>query len=341
MSAPRHQPHTRLTIGGYRYARTAALFDCEILIQGCHASFEPGRIGDLNRHIFDGPRTLDVTEVGLHPFMLAYARDGFREYVLLPVFPLRLFRHRSIFIGTGRGIERPEDLKGRTVATPGYAQTSLVWIRGLLQDEYGITSADVRWMTSAKDSSADLAGATSAQEAFLPDGIEIEPGPPGLDESELLLDGHADVLFHAIEPRAYQQGDPRVARLFTDYRTVERAYFERTGIFPIMHALAVRRSLLDEHPGLAGHIVDAYAESKQRSYAQMAKWNWVADGLPWYGQELAETTALMGADFWPYGIEANRTSLEALFRYSHEQGLTPSKLTVEELFYPESLEPGG
>jgi len=273
--------------------------------------------------------------------MLAYGRDGFRDYALLPVFPLRLFRHRSIFIGTGRGIHGPADLKGRTVATPGYAQTSLVWIRGLLQDEYGISPGDVRWMTAARDSSADLAGKTSAQEAFLPESVEVVQGPPGLDESELLVSGQADALFHGIEPRAYQEGDPRVARLFPDYRSTERAYFEKTGVFPIMHSLAVRRSLLDERPWLAAAIFDAYEQAKLRSYARMAKWNWVADGLPWYGQELAETTALMGRDFYPYGIEGSRATLQALFRYSHEQGLTPSQLTIEDLFHPASLELGG
>jgi 4,5-dihydroxyphthalate decarboxylase len=324
-----------------RYERTKALFDGEVGIEGCRPYFEEGRIGDLNRHVFDGPQTLDVTEIGLHPFMLAYGRDGFRDYALLPIFPLRLFRHRSIFIGTDRGIDGPADLKGRTVATPGYAQTSLVWIRGMLQDEYGITPSDVRWMAAAADSSADLSGKTSAQEASLPTGVEIEQGPPGVDESDLLVSGQADVLFHAVEPRAYQQGDPRVTRLFPDYRATEREYFERTGIFPIMHAVAVRRSLLDERPWLAGAIFDAYVEAKQRSYVRMTKWNWVGDGLPWYGQELAETKALMGGDFYTYGIDGSRAALEALFRYSNEQSLTPSLVTIEDLFHPASLESAG
>lgn len=330
----------RLSGAGYPYERTKALFDGAVGIENCHATFEEGRIGDLNRHVLGGPRTLDLSEIGFQPYLLAYARAGFREYALLPIFPLRLFRHRSIFIGTGRGIDGPGDLKGRTVATPGYAQTSLVWIRGMLQDEHAITPRDVRWMVAAKDSSADLSGKTSAQEAFVPEGIDIEHGPPGLDESELLVSGAADVLFHAIEPKAYQEGDPRVARLFPDYRSVERAYFEKTGIFPIMHALAVKRALLDEHPGLAARIFEAYVEAKRRSYARMEKWNWVADGLPWYGQELSETKALMGADFFRYGIEGNQAPLEAILRYSHEQGLTPSRISIEELFHPDSLDLG-
>ena len=145
-----------ITASGYKFKRFAALFDGRVEIEGCETRFEAGKIGDMNTHIFSGPGTVDLTEIGLVPFMLAYANDGFRDYTLLPVFPLRLFRHKSVFIRTDRGIEKPEDLRGKTIATPGYSSTSLVWIRGLFQDEYGITPQDVDWIVAAKDSSANL-----------------------------------------------------------------------------------------------------------------------------------------------------------------------------------------
>ena len=125
----------------------------------------------LNTHVFSGPQTLDVCEIGLHPYMLAYANDSFRDYSLLPIFPLRLFRHKSIFIRTDRGINKPEDLKGKTIATPGYSSTSLTWIRGVLQDEYGIRPEDVNWIVSSKDSSARDGGKASKQENTFPEGI--------------------------------------------------------------------------------------------------------------------------------------------------------------------------
>lgn len=291
----------------------------------------------MNTDVFSGEQTYDVTEIGLHPFMLAYANDNFRDYTLLPVFPLRLFRHKSIFIRNDRGIKTPEDLKGKTIASPGYSSTSLTWIRGILQDEYDISPQDVQWVTAVKDSSAGLAGKVSKQEGVVPDGVEMMWGTPGKDESELLVSGEVDALFHAAEPRAFSEGNPIVSRLFVDSPAVEAAYYAKTGIFPIMHAVAVKVSVLEEHPWLAQAIFDAYSQSKQISYKNMANTGWLMDMLPWYGQELERTRAIMGDNFYSYGVEGNRKTLETLFRYSHEQGLSDRQLTVEELFYAGSL----
>ena len=327
-----------LHAAGYRFRRTEALFDGRVKIEGCDVQCQQMAVGDMNTHVFGGPQTLDVTEIGLHPFMLAFANDDFRAYTLLPVFPLRLFRHKSIFIRTDRGIDKPEDLNGKTVATPGYSSTSLTWIRGMLQDEYGVRSEDINWIITSQDSSANVSGKTSRQEQVMPEGVSIKTGPAGKDESDLLESGEVDFLFHAAEPRAFIKGHPKVARLFPDYRATERAYFAKTGIFPIMHAVAVRRELLAQHPWLTQAVFDAYSQAKRLAYQQMRKIGWADDMLPWYGQELEETRKLMGANFYSYGIEANRRTLEALFRYSYQQGLCSRELTVEELFDPTSLE---
>jgi 4,5-dihydroxyphthalate decarboxylase len=327
-----------LRAAGYRVKRLEALFDGRVRIEACDTQFEEMRIGDMNAHVFSGPQTLDVTEIGLHPFMLAYANDGFRSYTLLPIFPLRLFRHRSVFIRTDRGIEKPEDLIGKTIATPGYSSTSLTWIRGIFHEEYGVTPEDVKWISASKDSSAKLAGKVSKQERVIPEGVSIKAGPAGKDESDLLESGVADALFHAAEPRAYVERDPKVARLFPDYRTVERLFFSKTGIFPIMHAVAIKKDLLKQHPWLAGAVFNAYSQAKQLAYEDMAQTGWFSDALPWYAQEFEETRALMGDNFYSYGIKPNRKTLEALFRYSHQQGLSIRELTVEELFDPSSVE---
>jgi 4,5-dihydroxyphthalate decarboxylase len=327
-----------ITVAGYQFDRFAALIDGRIGIEGCDATYETQGIGDMNTHVFSGPGTREVTEIGLHPFMLAHANQNFRDYTLLPIFPLRLFRHKSVFIRVDSGIEKPEDLRGRTVATPGYSSTSLTWIRGILQDEYGVAPTDIDWIVAAKDSSAKDAGKASQQENVFPEGISITVGPEGQDESDLLVSGAVDALFHAAEPRAFVEEDPRIARLFPDSRTVERDYYARTGIFPIMHAIAIRRDVAAEHPWLAKAVFDAYSRAKQTSYDYMVRLGWVGDMLPWYGQELAETRALMGDNFYSYGIGSNRKTLEALFRYSHQQGLASHELTIEELFLPSSLE---
>jgi 4,5-dihydroxyphthalate decarboxylase len=327
-----------ITLAGYKFDRVNALVDGRVKIEGCQAQFKVSGIGDMNTHVFSGPRTLDVTEIGLHPFMLAYANDGFRDYKLLPIFPLRLFRHKSVFIRTDRGIKKPQDLRGKTIATPGYSSTSLTWIRGIFQDEYGVSPKDLQWVVASKDSSAKVAGKASKQENVFPPGVPIRVGPAGKDESDLLESGAVDALFHAAEPRAYIQGHPKVARLFPDYRSVERAYFANTGIFPIMHAVAIKREVLKQNPWLAKAVFTAYSQAKHLHYEYMLNAAWAYDSLPWYGQEFAETRALMGDNYYSYGIGPNRKALRALFRYSHQQGLCSRELTVKELFDPASLE---
>jgi len=327
----------RLTISGYLLDHVRPLADGRVPVEGCDVRFQPGKIGDLNTHVFSGPQELAVTEIGLSPFMLAYANEGFRDYSLLPVFPLRLFRHKSVFIRAGSGIEEPEDLKGRRIGTPGYSSTSLTWIRGIMQHEYGVRPEDIEWVVSAADSSAGDAGSVSKQESMTPEGISITVGPPGKDESDLLVDGDVDALFHAAEPQAFVDGNPEVRRLFPDPRATERDYFARTGIFPIMHAVAIRNDLVDAHPWLPAAVFNAYSEAKRLHYADM-RMKWIFGTLPWFGQEFDETRALMGENFWPYGVEANRKALDTLFQYSYEQGLATKRLTVEDVFHPSTLQ---
>lgn len=328
---------TVLRAAGYRMPRFEALFNGNVTLPGFDVRFEEVGIGDANTNTFSGAQTWDFTEIGLHPFMLAYANEGFRDYTLLPIFPLRLFRHKSIFIRKNSGIKSPQDLRGRAVGTPGYSSTSLTWIRGMLKDEYGVAPQDIDWVLSNKDSSADVAGKVSAQESMIPDGLSVRYGPAGADESELLLSGEVDALFHAATPQAFVDGDPRVMRLFENSREAELAYFQKTGIFPIMHVVAVRKALLKEHLGLAKAIFGAYSQAKSEAYARMAKLGWAADMLPWYGQELEHTVAAMGTNFYSYGIAPNRKTLNTLFRYSFDQGLAKQRLTIEQLFHADAL----
>ena len=157
-----------IALAGYEFNRLKALIDGRAKIEGCDLTFTKSGIGDLNTNMFAGSQTYDVTEIGLHPFMLAYANDGFRDYTLLPIFPLRLFRHKSVFIRNDRGINKPEDLKGKTIGTSGYSSSSLTWLRGIFQDEYGVKPEDVNWVVSNKDSSTDASGKISKQEQVAP-----------------------------------------------------------------------------------------------------------------------------------------------------------------------------
>jgi 4,5-dihydroxyphthalate decarboxylase len=270
--------------------------------------------------------------------MLAYANDNFRDYTLIPVFPIRTFRHKSIFIRNDGTIRKPEDLKGKRIGTPGYSSSSLTWIRGMLTDEYGVLPEDITWVLSNKDSSADAAGKISDEEQVVPDGIKAVYGTAGKDESDLLLSGEVDALFHAAEPKAYVQGNPEVVRLFADARQTEREYYKKTGIFPIMHAVAIKTELIKKHPWLPKAVFEAYSKAKAQHYAELNKIGWAYSSLPWFAQEYEETKKLMGENFWPYGIEPNRKTLETLFRYSYEQGLSSKQLTIEELFEKSTIE---
>ena len=329
---------TRLSLksSGYPFEHLKPLLTGKVPVEGADVEFVPGKIGDINTQLFSGSTELDFTEIGLVPYLLATANDDFRGYSLLPVFPLRMFRHKSIFVHADAGIDSPADLRGRRIGTPGYSSTSLTWIRGMLQDEYGVSPLDIEWVVAAADSSAAVSGKTSKQEQVTPDSISITTGPEGKDESDLLVDRDVDALFHAAEPRAFIEGHPKVRRLFADARQVERDYYAKTGIFPIMHAVAIRRDLIEEHPWLPKAVFDGYSASKSMAFEDMRQ-KWFLRTLPWFAQELESTEALMGRNFFPYGIEANRKSLEALFRYSHEQGLASRELRIEELFEPSTF----
>jgi len=326
-----------LKMAGYDYQRVSALFEGKVAIEGCTFEIEKSGISIMNTIAFDGPQTYDVSEIGIVPFIIAYANQDFRDYYLLPVFPLRMFRHKSIFIRTGGPIKSPLDLKGKKIGTTGYSSSSLTWIRGMMQDEYGISPADVEWVLARKDSSADVGGKASKQEQVLPEGLKMSYGTPGMDESDLLVNGEVDALFHAVQPKAFVKGDPKVGRLFSDSRKVEQDYYAKTGIFPIMHSVAVRKSLLDKEPGLAQSLFKAYSESKTMNYNYMSKLGWAYDTLPWYGQEHEDTKRAMGANFWPYGMDANRKTLETICRYCFEQGFIKKEINYEDMFFPGSM----
>jgi len=324
-----------IQIAGYPYDRVQGLVDGDVRVEGAEVRFAPSNIYALNAMAMGGNQGWEVQEIGLHPYMLAYANDNFRDYSLIPVFPLRTFRHKSIFIRTDRGIDSPEDLRGKTVAVAGYSQSSLVWIRGILQHEYGVTPEDIQWVLAVESSDE---GTASRNETVVPEGVAYRFGPAGVDESDLLESGEVDAVFSAVEPRGYVEGDPAIARLFSDYRWTERAYFKTTGIFPIMHAVAIRNDVAEQNPLLPQALFEAYSQAKQHMYQQLQRLGWAMISLPWVGKELEDTRELMGDNYWPYGIDANRKVLEALFRYSYEQGLASRQLTIEELFHPTTLE---
>ena len=324
----------QIKFAGYPLDRIKALIDGRVQVEGCDFHYEKAGIAKLNSAAIGGNHDWEVQEIGLHPYMLAYANGGLRDYSLIPVFPLRTFRHKSIFVRSDGGIEKPSDLRGKKVCVSAYSQSSLVWIRGILEHEYGVKPSDMQWVISSKASE----GKASKNESVRPKGVPTEDGPAGKDESELLVEGAVDAVFAAKEPQAYIDGNPIVKRLFPDSRATEHAYFEKTRIFPIMHAVAIRNDVIEKYPWLPKRTFEAYSQAKSLMYINMRDVGWVMVALPWFAQELEDTRKLMGDNFWPYGLTPdNRKTLDALFQYSHEQGFSKRQLKIEELFHPSTL----
>jgi 4,5-dihydroxyphthalate decarboxylase len=258
---------------------------------------------------------------------------GISHYAAIPVFPSRLFRHSSIYVRADRGIERPEDLRGKIVGVPEYQMTAAVWIRGILQDEYGLLPGQIRW----RNGGLEEPGRKQKVALELPAEIELRPLPEGETLSQSLDQGKIDALISALAPSCFGR-NPMVRRLFPDYRAAEEDYYRRTRIFPIMHVVGIRKSLLEKHPWLAVNTYLAFLEAKRLCYRDMEKIGHLFTTLPWPIDELERARALMGEDFWSYGVQQNAREIETITRYAHEQALTARRLTAEDLFVPSTFD---
>jgi 4,5-dihydroxyphthalate decarboxylase len=336
-----------IKVAGYDYDRVRGIMDGKVGIPGREVSFHYEDIYSVNDLAFGPKKTYEVTEMGLIPYINKYINNGYSDYTLIPVFISRTFRHRNIFVRSDSGIKKPEDLKGKRVGTPGYGMSANTWIGGMLLDEYGVKADDMHWIETVKSSDAGKLGG-SGWSAF--NGVDmhskyyygkdfpIELGPDGVNESELLLSGGCDALITAITPQSFLDGDPGIKRLFPDVRKTEQAYYRKTGLFPIMHVIAVRRDAIDADPGLPKAVFEMYSQAKEIAYANMETTTSLKVTLPWVTQEFEDTRRLMGENYWAYGIEANRKELELVMRYVYEQGLVKSPLQFEELFHASTLQ---
>jgi 4,5-dihydroxyphthalate decarboxylase len=326
-----------IKIAGYDYDRIRAIKDGQVSIEGAEVSFTVENIYDLNSYVFGPEKKYEVTEMGLIPYISQYINNDFRDYTLIPVFISRIFRHRNVFVHVNSGIEKPEDLIGKKIGTPGYGMSANTWIRGFLLDEYGVKADDFQWIQTTKSSDGGTLNSDLGKYYF-GDDFPLEIGPEGVDESELLLSGQCDALITAITPKAFLDGNPKIKRLFPDVKAAEIDYYKKTQLFPIMHVVAIRNDVIEEHPWLPKAVFEMYSKAKQKAYADMETTTSLKVTLPWVTQEFEDTRKLMGKNYWKYGIKANRKELEAIMRYVYEQGLVKHQITFEELFDPSTLE---
>jgi 4,5-dihydroxyphthalate decarboxylase len=321
-----------LTLACWDYDRTRALADGRVRPEGVELTYLPM---EMPESFF---RMLRFGDFEMSEMSLSwYTRTLFlepRPFMAIPVFPSRMFRHSCIYVHTASGIRDPVDLIGRTVGCPEYGMTAVVWIKGILADRYSVPVGSVAYRTGGLEQPGRREMALD-----LPAGIEVKHIGDRRTLSEMLETGEIDALYSAHMPSCYAAGSPAVRRLFEDYATEEEAYLRDTGIFPIMHTVVIRSDVLDQNPWVAQSMTKAFDAAKAISVQDLYEPAASKCSLPWSLAEAERCRQLFGTkDFWPYGLEANRRTLEVFLRYSFDQGLCPRLVSAEDLFVPSTLE---
>lgn len=276
-------------------------------------------------------REWEVSELSFAKFIAQAAREN-PDITALPVWTSRQFRFSSFYYNVHSGIREAADLAGKRVALPEWAQTAAVYTRGWLQHNAGVDLTSIDWVQAGTEDP----GREEKVELYLPEGLRLTP-VTDKSISEMLASGEVDAALVAREPKVFSRGHPDVKRLFPDYREMEEAYFDETGIFPIMHVIAIRRDILAERPWIARNLYLAFSESKNRALDRFLEFSVSRYCLPWAVDHAQQMKRRFGGDFFPYGLEPNRKTLAAFCRFAHEQGLTRREMAPDDLF-PEGLE---
>jgi 4,5-dihydroxyphthalate decarboxylase len=322
----------RLTLACWNYDRTRALLDGRVRPEGIDLNYLNLPVEEtffrMLRH-----REFDAAEMSLSSYVLSWFH-GDQPLVAIPAFTSRCFRHSGIYVHAGSGIREPQQLIGRKIGTPEYQMTASVWIRGILADDYGVPVPSVVYFTGGEEQP----GRPEKLPLALPPDIRVERIRPDQTLSSMLARGEIDALYTARTPSSFRSGDGTVKRLFDDSAGIERDYFRRTKIFPIMHTVVIRRDVYERDRWVAQSLYKAFCAARQQAYDDLAETAALTTMLPWLPAHADETRREMGDDFWPYGIERNRHTLATFLRYSHQQGLAKAVLPPEQLFAPETLE---
>jgi len=321
----------RLSLAVCDYDRTRALFDGRVAIEGCDVTAVPLEPEEAFHRAFRFAE-FDVTELSMSSHTLMTSR-GQNVYAGIPAFVSRLFRHSGIYVRTDR-IRRPEDLRGKRIGVPEYQMTANVWIRGALEDDHGVKPTEIHW----RQGGLEEPGREERTPLKLPADVDFQKVPEHQSLNELLAAGEIDGLISARAPSCFLSGAPNIGRLFPDYRSTEEDYFRRTRIFPIMHIVGIRRTLVEAHPWLAASVMKAFIRAKALAMAELGQIGHLFVSLPWGVSEYQSARALMGDDFWSYGYGPNRHVLETFTRYHHAQGLSARLVAPEELFVASSLD---
>jgi 4,5-dihydroxyphthalate decarboxylase len=321
-------PALRLTLACWDYDRTRALMDGSVAPDGIELVYLNQPVEEtffrMMRH-----REFDCSEMSLSSYAASLQAER-PPFIAIPVFPSRFFRHSCIFVSAKSSIREPAALKGKRIGVPEYQMTAPVWIRGILSDDYGVKVTDVEHFSGGEEEP----GRDEKLKLNLPSEIKLRPIGSQQTLSRMLADGELDALVTARAPSTFPD---KARRLFPNYVEVEKEYYRRTKLFPIMHTVVIRRDVYEKTPWIAQSLYKAFTEAKARAYAHYNQTAALPAMVPWLIAELEEARREMGEDWWPYGLAPNHKVLETFLRYHHEQGLSKRRFTPEELFARETL----
>ena len=321
----------QLTMACWDYDRTRALVDNRVPLDGIELIYLPLVVEETFFRMLRY-QEFDVSEMSLSSYTLSLFAEK-PPFIAIPVFPSRMFRHNGIFVNTESGIREPKDLIGKRVGTPEYQLTAPVWQRGILSDEYNVPVSSMIHFRGGLEE----AGREEKITLELPPSISLQSIPAGKTLSQMLETGEIDALVGPRVPSTFKPGG-KVRRLFEDYGKVEREYYRRTKIFPIMHVIAIRRELYEKNRWVAQSLYKGFVQAQRITYKDLHETAALKCMLPWLVEQMEETEKVMGADFWPYGFGANAETLSTFLRYSYEQGLAKRLLSPKDLFAPETPE---
>lgn len=321
--------HISVAMGDYD--RNRALYDGRVQIDGCDPVY---MLLNPEEMFFRAMRSrdFDITELSFSSYLVKHAK-GESPYIAVPVFLSRAFRHTSIYVRKDR-IKKPEDLKGCRIGVPEYQLTAVVWARSILQDDYGVNPEDVTWVRGG----IDTPGRPEKIKLDLPPGVTIEAAREGRTISDLLDKGEIDAFIAPRPPSGAALSNPNVAWLFDDPTTVAKDYYRRTGIFPIMHVVGIRKELAEQNRWLPAAVFKAFGDSKAKALELLADTSATKVTLPFVEEQLKAARETLGNDFWSYGVEPNRKTIEAFLHHHHAQGLSCRKVGLDELFHPSTYE---
>ncbi|MDO8774442.1 MAG: ABC transporter substrate-binding protein [Burkholderiaceae bacterium] len=321
----------QLSVAMGDYDRTRALFDGRVQIDGVDPIY---MLLNPEEMFFRAMRSMDfdIAELSFSSYLVKHSK-GDCPYIAIPVFLSRAFRHTSIYVRKDR-IKNPEDLKGKRVGLPEYQLTANVWARAILQDDFGVRPEDVTWVRGG----IDTPGRPEKIKLQLPANVKVEAAPEGKTISDLLDHGDIDGFIGPRPPSRSALANPNIGWLFDDPTAVAKDYYRRTGVFPIMHVVGIRKELAAQHPWLPGAVFKAFTQSKAAALALLSDTSATKVTLPFVEEQLKAARETMGDDYWSYGVAPALKTLETFVRHHHSQGLSARLMSPDELFHPATYE---